>query len=309
MTGGTSSAHKPHPMAAPVLKPQPHSELPPVAPIVASAAAPVHVIEAGRASLLSDLRELWAHRDLLYFLTLRDVKLRYKQTVLGALWAILQPFLTMVVFTVLFGRLAKVPSDGLPYPIFAYAGLVPWQFFQNAVNQGGNSLVGNAQLITKVYFPRMVIPGAAVLAALVDFAVASLILFAMMAFYGIAPGAGVALYPLLIALLAAVASAAGMWMAALNVRYRDVKYVLPFTLQLGMFLTPVIYPVTFVPANWRWLLMLNPLTGIIGGFRSALLGRPLDWVALGVGAALTLAALALAAWVFRRMERSFADVI
>lgn len=271
--------------------------------------APVFIIEAGRRSLLSDLRELWGHRDLLFFLTLRDVKLRYKQTVLGALWAVLQPFLTMVVFTLLFGRLAKVPSDGLPYPIFVYAGLVPWQFFQNAVNQSGGSLVGNSQLVTKVYFPRMVIPGAAVLAALVDFAVASLIMFVMMGYYGIAPGAGIVMYPALVMLLALAAGAAGMWMAALNVRYRDVKYVLPFTLQLGMFLTPVIYPPTFVPANWRWLLMLNPLTGIISGFRSALLDRAFDWPALLVGAALTTAALALAAWSFRRMERSFADVI
>lgn len=259
--------------------------------------------------MLSDLRELWSHRDLLYFLTLRDVKLRYKQTVLGALWAVLQPFLTMVVFTLLFGRLAKVPSDGLPYPIFVYAGLVPWQFFQNAVNQSGGSLVGNSQLVTKVYFPRMVIPGAAVLAALVDFAVASLIMFAMMAYYGIAPGLGIIMYPVLVILLAVVAGAAGMWMAALNVRYRDVKYVLPFTLQLGMFLTPVIYPPTFVPASWRWLLALNPLTGIIGGFRSALLDKPFDWPALAAGATLAIGALALAAWSFRRMERSFADVI
>jgi lipopolysaccharide transport system permease protein len=271
--------------------------------------APVYVIEAGRRSLLSDLRELWSHRDLLYFLTLRDVKLRYKQTVLGALWAVLQPFLTMVVFTLLFGRLAKVPSDGLPYPIFVYAGLVPWQFFQNGVNQSGSSLVGNSQLVTKVYFPRMVIPGAAVLAALVDFAVASVIMFAMMAYYGIMPGAGIIMYPALVTLLAIVAGAAGMWMAALNVRYRDIKYVLPFTLQIGMFLTPVIYPPTFVPANWRWLLMLNPMTGIIGGFRSALLDKAFDWPALAVGAVLTVTALGLAAWSFRRMERSFADVI
>lgn len=308
MTGHSSSARKPPPMPAPAPQPQLRQEK--LAPAAAAPPAPpTYVIEAGRRSLLYDLGELWAHRDLLYFLTLRDVKLRYKQTVLGALWAALQPFLTMVVFTVLFGRLAKVPSDNLPYPIFAYAGLVPWQFFQNAVSQSGSSLVGNAQLITKVYFPRMVIPGAAVAAALVDFAVASLILFAMMAFYGIAPGGGVALYPLLIALLAVAAGAAGMWMAALNVRYRDVKYVLPFALQLGMFLTPVIYPATFVPASWRWLLMLNPLTGIIGGFRSALLAKPFDWLALAVGGALTVAAAAGAAWSFRRMERGFADVI
>ncbi|HEY2526310.1 MAG TPA: ABC transporter permease [Candidatus Binataceae bacterium] len=267
------------------------------------------VIEAGRGSLLDALGELWTHRELLYFLTWRDVKLRYKQTLLGALWAVLQPLLMMVVFALLFGRLAHVPSDGLPYPVFAFAGLVPWQFFQNAVGQAGSSVVGNAQLVTKVYFPRMVIPGAAVGAALVDFAIAAVVLFAMMAGYGIAPGAGIAMFPALVALLAIFAGAVGMWMAGMNVKYRDVKYVLPFMLQFWMFASPVIYPASFVPAGWRWLLMLNPLTGIIGGFRSALLNKPFDWVAIAVAAGLTLAGAAFAAWSFRRMERDFADVI
>lgn len=272
-------------------------------------AAPTYVIEAGRGSLWISLRELWARRELLYFLAWRDVKLRYKQTMLGALWAVLQPFLMMLVFTVLFGRLAHVPSDGLPYPIFAFAGLVPWQFFNNAVGQSGASLIGNSQLVTKVYFPRMAIPGAAVGAALVDLAIASLILFAMMAWYGIAPGAGIAMFPLLIALLAIFAGSVGMWMAGMNVKYRDIKYVLPFLLQLWMFVTPVIYPVNFVPAAWRWVLMLNPLTGIISGFRSALLDQPFDWRAIAAGAGLTFGSAIYAVWSFRRMERFFADVI
>jgi lipopolysaccharide transport system permease protein len=270
---------------------------------------PHFVIEAGRGSFLKALGELWANRELLYFLTWRDVKLRYKQTALGALWAVLQPLLMMVVFTILFGRLAHVPSDGLPYPVFAFAGLVPWQFFQNAVTQSGASLIGNTQLVTKIYFPRMAIPGAAIGAALVDFAIASIILFAMMAWYGIAPGAGVAMYPVLVVMLALFAGAAGMWMAGMNVKYRDIKYVLPFAIQLWMFATPVIYPANFVPAAWRWILMLNPLTGIIGGFRSALLNTQFDWPAIAISAVLTVAGAAYAAWSFRRMESGFADVI
>ena len=234
-------------------KPQPLYEPPP--PAEPAARAPHFVIEAGRGSLWDALGELWTHRELLYFLTWRDVKLRYKQTALGALWAVLQPLLMMVVFTVLFGRLAHVPSDGLPYPIFAFAGLVPWQFFQGAVSQSGASLIGNSQLVTKVYFPRMAIPGAAVGAALVDFAIASVILFVMMACYGIAPGAGIVIFPALVAMLALFAGAVGMWMAGMNVKYRDIKYVLPFMLQLWMFATPVIYPASFVPAAWRWILV------------------------------------------------------
>jgi homopolymeric O-antigen transport system permease protein len=273
------------------------------------ARVPHFVIEAGRGSFWSALRELWTHRELLYFLTWRDVKLRYRQTVLGALWVMLQPLLMMVVFTLLFGKLAHVPSDSLPYPIFAFAGLVPWQFFQSAVALGGSSLVGNAQLVTKVYFPRMAIPGAAVGTALADFAIASVILFAMMACYRIAPGAGILMFPALVTLLATFAGAVGMWMAGMNVKYRDIKYVLPFMLQLWMFATPVIYPASFVPTSWRWILMLNPLTGIIGGFRSAVLDKPFDWPALALATALTLASAAYALWSFRRMERSFADVI
>ncbi|MDO8431596.1 MAG: ABC transporter permease [Candidatus Binatus sp.] len=287
--------------------------LPPAAGIVAPAVGnrekPVITIEAGRKWAGFDLADLWQHRDLFLFLTWRDVKVRYKQTVLGAGWAILQPFLTMVLFTLIFGRLAKVPSDGIPYPIFAYAGLLPWSFFSNAVTNSGNSLVGNAALITKVYFPRMVIPGAAVGAGLVDMAIAATILIAMMAWYGIAIGPSLLMVVPLVFITAIFALAVGMWMSGLNVKYRDVRYALPFFVQIWMYATPIIYPIDFVPARWRWLLVLNPLTGMIEGYRSALFGRPFAWGHLAVSAALSVIALIYAAYSFKQMERDFADVI
>jgi lipopolysaccharide transport system permease protein len=215
----------------------------------------------------------------------------------------------MILFTLFFGRLAGVPSDGVPYPLFAFAGLLPWTFFANAVTSSSNSLVGNASLITKVYFPRMIIPGAAVLAGLVDFAVGSVILVALMAAYGVAPGFGVLLLPALVLLLALLALGVGLWVSALNVRYRDVRYALPFLIQLWMFASPIIYPASFVPERYRWLLLLNPLTGIVEGQRAALFGRPLPWLALAVSVPVTLAVLAFSAHAFRRMERDFADLI
>lgn len=255
------------------------------------------------------LRELWAHRDLFFFLAWRDVKVRYQQTILGVAWAVLQPFLTMVVFTFLFGRLAHVPSEGVPYAIFSYAALVPWNFFNLAVGNAGNSLVSNANLITKVYFPRMVIPLAAVGAALVDFAIASSILLLMMPWYGVAFSWSLLMYPILGILTAIVAAGIGMWLAALNVKYRDIRYALPFLLQLWMFVTPVIYPVSFLPAGWRWLLRLNPLSGIIEGFRDAIFARPFGWSGLAWSAMLAGLAMVFAAYAFRRMEAGFADVI
>jgi lipopolysaccharide transport system permease protein len=256
-----------------------------------------------------ELRDLWAHRDLFYFLVWRDVKVRYKQTALGAAWAIIQPLLTMVVFTLLFGRLAKVPSDGEPYAIFSYAGLLPWNFFSTAVTTSSNSLVGNAHLITKVYFPRLVIPGAAVGAALVDFAIAALILFVMMPWYGVAIHPSLLMVPILAGLTMVVATGVGMWMSALNVKYRDIRYALPFMVQIWMFLTPVIYPVSMIPERWRWLLRLNPLTGIVEGFRSAIFGHAFDWSAIATSAVMAIAIFVYAAYAFRRMEREFADVI
>jgi homopolymeric O-antigen transport system permease protein len=272
-------------------------------------ASPILTIEAGRRWAAFDLRELWSHRELLYFLSWRDVKVRYKQTLLGAAWAVLQPLLGMVVFTLFFGKLAKVPSDGIPYPIFAYAGLLPWTFFSNAVTSSGNSLVGSSALITKVYFPRMIIPGAAISAGLVDFGIASLILVAMMAYYGVGLSASAVMLPPLVLLTAIFAMAVGMWMSALNVRYRDVRYALPFLIQLWMFATPIIYPASLVPARWRWLLWLNPLAGLIEGFRSALFERPFAWVALAGSAMVALGSLVYSAWAFRQMEREFADII
>jgi lipopolysaccharide transport system permease protein len=271
--------------------------------------APVVRIRADRRRLPIDFGELWEHRDLLFFLTWRDVKVRYKQTLLGATWAILQPLMTMVVFTLLFGRLARVPSDGLPYPIFVYAGLLPWTFFSSAVTSGSNSLVGSAALITKVYFPRLVIPGSAVAAGLVDFFIAGVILAGMMAFYHVAPTWSLMLIPALVALTAMLALGIGLWMSALNVKYRDIRYALPFVLQIWMYLTPVIYPVTFIPAQYRWALHLNPLSGIVEGYRSALFGRAFDWSALGVSTAITFAITAYSVYAFKRMEREFADII
>jgi len=270
---------------------------------------PTISIVAGRRSAGLDLYDLWLHRDLFYFLMLRDVKVRYKQTFLGASWAILQPLLTMLLFTVIFGRLAKVPSDGIPYPIFAYAGLLPWTFFSNAVTISSNSLVGNAAIITKVYFPRMMIPAAAVGAGLVDFAIAGVILIAMMAWYGFGLSlAALMLLPLVI-LTVILALAIGTWTSGLNVKYRDVRYALPFFIQMWMYASPVIYPTNFVPQQWRWLLVLNPLTGIIEGYRSALFNRPFEWQHLAVSAAIAVVMLVYGTYSFKQMEREFADII
>lgn len=269
---------------------------------------PLVVIEPGRAWSALDLRELWNYRELLYFLTWRDIKVRYKQTVLGAGWAILQPVLTMLIFTAIFGRFAGIPSDNIPYPIFVYAALLPWTFFSNAVTNSGNSLVGSANLITKVYFPRMIIPGAAVLAGLVDFLIASVVLAVLMVYYRVVPGWQIVLFPVLIVLAALLALGVGMIMSAMNVKYRDVRYALPFLVQIWMFATPILYPLSLIK-RWQWVLWLNPLTGIIEGFRSSLLGRPIAWVPLGISAGMTVVILLCAAVFFRRMERGFADVV
>lgn len=270
---------------------------------------PLVSIRPGGKWVALNLRDLWSYRELLFFLMWRDIKVRYNQTVLGAAWAIIQPLFTMLTFTLFFGKLAGIASDGLPYPIFAYAGLLPWTFFSNAMTASGNSLVGNSNLITKVYFPRMIIPGAAVGAGLVDFAVAFLILIGLMAYYGIAVTWSIIIFPVLMALIALLALAIGMCMSALNVKYRDVRHVLPFLIQLWMFATPIIYPASIVPAKWRWALALNPLTGIIENGRAALFGRKFDWVALGISGVVTLILLVVSAYTFRRIEKSFADVI
>jgi lipopolysaccharide transport system permease protein len=270
---------------------------------------PLFTIEPSRGWVPINLSELWFYRELLYFLTWRDVKIRYKQTVLGALWAILQPLLTMLIFSLFFGRLAGVPSDDIPYPIFAYAGLLPWTFFANAISNSGNSLVGSANLISKVYFPRMIIPAAAVAAGLVDFAIAFMLLVLLMFYYHITVTWNLLLFPAVLFLTTVLAVAVGMWLSALNVKYRDVRYALPFLIQLWMFVSPVIYPASFLPPKVRWILFLNPMTGIIEAGRSALFGRPFNWTSLGISAAITAGAILYSSFAFRRMEKSFADIV
>ena len=270
--------------------------------------APSLIIDASRPARPS-LAEIWQYRDLLYFLTWRDLAVRYKQTALGLGWAVLQPVLSMVVFSIFLGRLAGVPSDGIPYPAFAYLGLLPWTFFSGAVTRGAMSLTGNAPLLTRVYFPRVLMPVSATLSALVDYAVASAVLVALMAWYRIAPSPGALLLLPLAALTALAATGAGMILAALNVRYRDVQYTVPFLMQVWMFATPVVYPSSLVPGGWRWLFALNPMAGLIEGGRAAVVGSPLDAGALAVSAASAVALAAAGAWVFHRAERAFADLV
>ncbi|MGH9872779.1 MAG: ABC transporter permease [Pyrinomonadaceae bacterium] len=271
--------------------------------------APLVTIEANKAWSLSELRDLWAFRELLYFLTWRDVKVRYKQTELGIAWAIIQPLLTMLIFTLFFGRLAGVPSDNVPYPIFAYAGLLPWTFFANAITNSGNSLVGSANLITKVYFPRMIIPGAAVAAGLVDFAIGFVILIVLMFYYRVAVGWGLLMLLPLVLLTTLLAAGMGMWLSGLNVKYRDVRFALPFLIQLWLFVSPVIYPASFLPAKFRWFLSLNPMTGIIEGFRASLFGHRFNWSSLATSFAITVVLLLYSSYSFRRMEKTFADIV
>lgn len=270
---------------------------------------PLVVIQPSRGLIALNLRELWHFRDLLYILTERDIKVRYKQTSLGVLWAIIQPLFTMLIFTLFFGRLAEIPSDGIPYPIFAYAGLLPWTFFSNAVTSSGNSLIGNSNLITKVYFPRMIIPIASVGAGLIDFAIAFSILVALMFYYSVALTLNILMLPVLVILTTLLAIGIGMWMSGLNVKYRDIRYALPFLIQLGMFATPIIYPASIVPEKWRWMLAFNPLTGLIEGFRAAFFGKPFDWFGLSISAVITFSVLVYSAYSFKKMEKTFADKV
>ena len=270
---------------------------------------PFLVIEAGRTEL-HYWRDLWRYRELFYFLAWRDIKVRYKQTILGAAWAIAQPLLSMLIFSFVFGRLAHVPSNGVPYPLFAYAGLLPWTFFSTAISNSGNSIVGNSNLITKVYFPRMTIPVAAVGAALVDFGIGLIMLFILRSYYGIANTRSILAFPAILTILIVFAIGVGLCVSALNVRYRDVRYALPFAIQLWMFVSPVIYPLSFLPGRFRWIFILNPLTGILEGFRAALLGLSgFDWEAGGLAVVLSFLVFLGGVYVFRRAEKTFADLI
>ena len=256
------------------------------------------------------LDELWEYRELLYFLTWRDIKVRYKQTALGATWAILQPLMTMVVFSIFFGKLGGISSEGLPYPIFAYTALLPWQLFSHALTESGNSLVTSQNLITKVYFPRLVIPLAPVLAGLVDFVIAFGILLLLMGYYGIAPTIAIVTLPLFILLALATAIGVGLWLSALNVEYRDIRYTMPFLTQFWLFLTPVAYPVSIVPQRYRALYGLNPMAGVVEGFRWALLGKAENAPSLViVSIVVVVVTLIGGLYYFRRMEKTFADVV
>lgn len=278
--------------------------LPPVASL------PTTVILPSRGFLGAELVELWAYRELLGFFVWRDIKVRYKQTALGALWAILQPLLTMVVFSLFFGKLASMPSDGVPYPIFSFAALVPWTFFANALAASSNSLVGSANLLRKIYFPRLIIPLGAVFAGMVDFFLAFIVLLGMMAAYGIMPTANIVWLPFLLVLSVAAALAVGLWLSALNVEYRDVRHTVPFLVQLWLFATPIAYPSSLLAEKWRIIYALNPMVGVVDGFRWALLDtETMPGPTLLASSLATLVLLVAGLMYFRRMERTFADVV
>lgn len=294
---------------------EPAAGIAPAPPAEGPTAPPELLIRPAAGWQLINLRELWRYRELLFFLTWRDVKVRYKQTLLGAAWAILQPVMMMVVFTIFFGRLAKVPTGDLPYPIFVFAGLLPWTFFANAISAAGNSVVGSERLITKIYFPRLAVPFAAVGAAMVDFAIAFGVLLVLMAWYGIAPGVEVLLVPVLVVIFALAALGVGTLLAAANVAYRDFKYVLPFMVQLWMFATPTVYMQPEAAAGatggglLSTLLSINPMTGLIATFRAAALNGQVPWLQFGISTAIVAAVFVLGCLYFRKVEDSFADVI
>jgi lipopolysaccharide transport system permease protein len=277
--------------------------------ISAAQSVPLKIITPPRGWFAVNWRELWAYRELLYFLTWRDIKVRYKQTALGVIWALLQPFTKLIVFSVIFGRLAKIDSEGFPYPVFLYAGLLPWQFFSEALSQSSGSVVGSSGLITKVYFPRLIVPIASVGGCLVDFAISFLVVLGLMFYYHVSPTLHLLMvFPLVFVTMFA-ALGAGTVLSAFSVAYRDFRYVIPFMLQIWMFVTPVIYPVKFVPPRWQWILKLNPMTGVVDGYRSALLGKPFEWSNLCVSLAVTAIVFIFGLFYFRKQEVIFADIV
>lgn len=279
------------------------------APRLLQEEAPQTVIEPSKGWLSINWGDIWQYRELLYFLTWRDLKVRYKQTVLGFLWAFIQPFTKMVVFSLIFGRLAKMDSEGFPYPIFLYAGLLPWQFFAGSLSRSSQSVVGSANLITKVYFPRLIIPLASVGATLVDFAVSFSILVGLMLYYRVAPTLATFMVVPLVLLTIVTALGAGAFLSALTVAYRDFRHMIPFLVQIWMFLTPVVYAVTIVPKRWQWLMCLNPMAGIVDAYRSAILGKPFAWGNLAISTGVALVAFLGSLIYFRRLERQFADIV
>lgn len=269
------------------------------------------VIDSRKRFMPFNIKELWAYRDLLYFLVWRDIKVKYKQTLLGIAWAVLRPFLMMVVFSVLFGYFAKVPSDGIPYPIFVYTGLLVWTYFSSALINSGSSLLSSSNLITKTYFPRLIIPMSASIACLVDFFIAFAMLIAMMFYYNYVPGvSGMVVIPVLVLLIFMAALGCSLWLSALTVEYRDMLHAVPFLIQIWMFATPVIYPLSLFPEEYHWILLFNPMGGIIEAFRASTLGRhPINWNALAVSSGIIFVIFATGLLYFRKVERSFADII
>ncbi len=268
------------------------------------------VIEAGRAER-QYWQDLWRYRELFYFLAWRDILVRYKQTAIGIAWALIRPFLTMVVFTLVFGKLAKLPSEGAPYPILVFAAMLPWQFFSNALGECSNSLITNANLISKVYFPRLIVPISAVIVSFVDFMISGIILLGLMAWYNFVPDWRILTLPLFIAIAFAASMGVGLWLAALNVEYRDFRYIVPFIMQFGLYISPVGFSSSVVPEQWRLLYSLNPMVGVIDGFRWAILGgdSKIYWPGFTLSLGLVVLLLVSGIWYFRKMERTFADVI
>lgn len=267
-------------------------------------------IEAGRTEK-QYWKDLWRYRELFYFLAWRDILVRYKQTVIGIVWALIRPFLTMVVFTIVFGQLAKLPSEGAPYPILVFAAMLPWQFFANALSECSNSLISNANLISKVYFPRLIVPTSAVIVSFVDFMISGMILLALMAWYNFVPSWRILTLPLFILIAFAAAIGGGLWLSALNVKYRDFRYIVPFIVQFGLYISPVGFSSSIVPERWRLLYSLNPMVGVIDGFRWAILGgeAQLYWPGFTLSVGFVALLFVSGIWYFRKMERSFADVI
>jgi lipopolysaccharide transport system permease protein len=269
----------------------------------------VVIVQPQKGWLRVDFGGLWKYRELLYFLVWRDIKVRYKQTAIGAAWAICQPLLTMMIFTVIFGRFAKIPSDNVPYPIFAFAGLLPWTYFSQSITRSGASVVTDANLIRKIYFPRLVIPTSAVVAPLVDFALSFVIFAVMMAWYRVNPGWAVMTLPIFVCLAVCAALGVSLWLSALNVRYRDVGHAIPFLVQFWMYASPIVYPISLIPQRWRLLYSLNPVVGVIEGFRWGLVGKALYAPAIAIGSAVAAVLFVSGLVFFKRMERTFADTV
>lgn len=268
------------------------------------------VIEAGHTEK-QYWHDLWRYRELFYLLAWRDILVRYKQTVIGVTWAVIRPFLTMIVFTVVFGKIAKLPSDGVPYPILVFSAMLPWQFFASALSESSNSLISNANLISKIYFPRLIVPAGAVIVSFVDFLISAVILIALMVWYGFVPNWTVVFLPLFVIAAFAASFGASLWLAALNVKYRDFRFVVPFIVQFGLYISPVGFSSSVVPEQWRLLYALNPIVGVIDGFRWATIGAKANiyWYSLPVSLIITIVLLISGLWYFRKTERTFADII